>query len=47
MNSRMKRARQIMESKGHCSQIDSNNFKVRSQSNPDRFYIQLISKLII
>lgn len=28
----------MMETKGHCSQIDSDTFKVRSQSNPDKFY---------
>ena len=39
MNLRKQRAKQMMGEVGHCSQIDSNNFKVRSQTNPDNFYI--------
>ncbi len=29
----------MMEDKGHCSQIESDKFKVRSQTNPEKFYI--------
>ena len=39
MNARNQRAQSMMETKGHCSQIDSNNFKVRSQTDPSKFYI--------
>lgn len=39
MNARKQRANTMMETKGHCSQIDSDNFEVRSQTNPDNFYI--------
>ena len=28
-----------MQTKGYCSQIDSNSFKVRSQTDPSKFYI--------
>jgi len=38
MNARTQRAKQIMSTKGYCSQIDSNNFSVRSQSNPENRY---------
>ena len=39
MNLRQQRANQIMETKGYCSQLDSNNFSVRSQSNPEIRYV--------
>ena len=39
MNQRKQRAKQIMETKGYCSQIDSDNFSVRSQTNPKNRYI--------
>ena len=39
MNSRAIRATQIMETPGYCSQFDNNLFKVRSQTDPDKFYI--------
>lgn len=35
MNARNQKAQSMMETKGHCSQIDSNNLSVRSQSNPE------------
>ncbi len=38
MNPRMERARQIMSTKGYCSQIDQDNFSVRSQTNPENRY---------
>ena len=38
MNARAQRARQIMETRGHCSQIDANTFSVRSQTNPENRY---------
>ena len=38
MNARTQRAKQIMETKGYCSQLDSNNFSVRSQTNPENRY---------
>ena len=38
MNARAQRARQIMETRGHCSQIDANMFSVRSQTNPENRY---------
>ncbi len=38
MNARIQRAKQIMETKGYCSQLDSNNFSVRSQTNPKNRY---------
>ena len=38
MNARTQRANQIMSTKGYCSQIDSNTFSVRSQSNPENRY---------
>ena len=38
MNARSQRAKQIMETKGYCSQLESNKFRVRSQSNPDNYY---------
>ena len=34
MNARAQRAKQIMETRGHCSQLDANTFSVRSQTNP-------------
>ena len=40
MNPRSQRAKQIMGSPGHASQIvGENKFKVRSQSDPSKFYI--------
>ena len=39
MNQRKQKAKQMMETVGHCSQIEHNKFKVRSQTNPDNFYI--------
>ena len=39
MNKRKLKAKQMMETQGHCSQFESNKFKVRSQTNPDNFYI--------
>ena len=39
MNARSERARQIMETEGHASQISLNRFRVRSQTNPEKFYI--------
>ena len=38
MNARMQRAKQMMETKGYCSQINSTEFSVRSQSNPEKRY---------
>ena len=38
MNARAQRARQIRETRGHCSQIDANTFSVRSQTNPENRY---------
>lgn len=39
MNARMERAKQMMETKGYCSQISPTMFSVRSQSNPDKRYL--------
>ena len=39
MNQRKQRAQLMMETKGHCSQIESDKFQVRSQTNPENFYI--------
>ena len=40
MNARSQRAKQIMEIENHASQIvGENKFKVKSQTNPDKFYI--------
>ncbi len=39
MNRRKERAKQMMESQGHCSQFELNKFKVRSQTDPSKFYI--------
>jgi len=39
MNQRKQRAKQMMESQDHCSQFESNKFKVRSQTNPSKSYI--------
>ena len=38
MNIRLQKAQSMMETKGHCSQFESDKFKVRSQSDPDKFY---------
>src|SRR3990167_9769636 len=39
MNPRKQRAKQMMESTGYASQFESDKFKVRSQTNPEKFYI--------
>ena len=39
MNARAQRAKQIMETRGHCSQLDANTFSVRSQTNPENRYM--------
>ena len=39
MNQRKQRANTMMETKGHCSQLESNKFTVRSQTNPENHYI--------
>ena len=39
MNGRTQRANQMMTTKGYCSQISTNKFSVRSQSNPDKRYL--------
>ena len=39
MNPRTQRAKQIMATSGYCSQIDHDKFKVRSQTDPTKFYI--------
>ena len=40
MNARSQRAKQIMELENHASQIvGENKFKVRSQTNPEKYYI--------
>ena len=39
MNARAQRAKQIMETQSHCSQIDANTFSVRSQTNPENRYM--------
>ena len=39
MNQRKQRAQSMMETKGHCSQFESDKFKVRSQTDPTKFYI--------
>ena len=39
MNARVQRAKQIMETRGHCSQIDANTFSVRSQTTPENRYM--------
>lgn len=38
MNQRTQRAKQMMETKGYCSQLDSHTFSIRSQTNPDNRY---------
>ena len=38
-NARQQRAKQIMTKKGHASQITLDQFKVRSQTDPSKFYI--------
>ena len=38
MNARAQRVKQIMSTKGHCSQLDKNTFSVRSQTNPENRY---------
>ena len=38
MNGRTQRAKQIMSTKGYCSQINPNIFSVRSQTNPEKRY---------
>jgi len=39
MNARKQRANIMMESTGYATQIDHKQFKVRSQTNPNNFYI--------
>ena len=39
MNSRTQKSIQIMQTPGYCSQLDSDRFKVRSQSDPTKHYI--------
>ena len=39
MNPRTQRAKQIMSTPGYCSQIDHDRFRVRSQTDPSKFYI--------
>ncbi|QLH07266.1 IS6 family transposase [Nitrosopumilus ureiphilus] len=39
MNLREQRAKQMMESTGYATQFESTKFKVRSQTNPEKFYI--------
>ena len=39
MNQRKQKAKQMMEIQGHCSQIDHDRFKIRSQTIPEKFYI--------
>ena len=39
MNARSQRAKSMMEIKGHCSQINQNQFQVRSQTDPSKFYM--------
>ena len=38
MNARTQRAKQIMSTSGYCSQIDQDNFSVRSQTTPENRY---------
>lgn len=42
MNARKQRAKQMMESQGHCSQFESDKFRVRSQTDLSKYY--MISK---
>lgn len=39
MNQRKQKAKQMMESSGYASQFESDKFRVRSQTNPEKFYI--------
>jgi len=39
MNQRKQKAQSMMEPTGYASQIESNKFRVRSQTNPNKFYI--------
>ena len=39
MNARMEKAKQMMLTKGYCSQISTNKFSIRSQSNPNKRYL--------
>ena len=39
MNARKQRAQFMMKTKCHCSQFEQDKFTVRSQSNPNKFYI--------
>ena len=39
MNQRRLRSQSMMETKGYCSQFESNKFTVRSQSDPIKHYI--------
>ncbi|MCV0372987.1 MAG: DDE-type integrase/transposase/recombinase [Nitrosarchaeum sp.] len=40
-NPRQAKAKQMMESSGYATQFESDKFKVRSQTNPDKFYVVL------
>jgi len=39
MNQRKQRANTMMELTGYATQIEHDKFKVRSQANPDNYYI--------
>ena len=39
MNPRKQRAKQMMETTGYASQFELDKFTVRSQTNPEKFYI--------
>ena len=39
MNARDYRAQSMMETVGHCSQIEQDKFRVRSQTDPTKFYV--------
>ena len=38
MNERKQRAKQMIEIQGYCSQLEQNKCKVRSQTDPTKFY---------
>ena len=39
MNQRKQKAKQMMQTVGYCSQISHDKFRVRSQTNPQKYYI--------
>ena len=39
MNQRNQRAKQMMELTGYASQVDHGKFEVRSQTNPEKYYL--------